>query len=198
MEYAELEKLWKTYDSKLNRLERLNKRLIIESLAKKQQKKINWLQFRNYYGLIIVPIALIIALHPQIKKGSIDDIKFVTGVMLLLAAIGYNTWHTISLIKTLKKVDLIKDTVIKSASKLNEYKKVVVSRFKTVYISMPITLAAVILIGWKDLQFGQNFYLLTLGLILFIVIKGNQQLQVFKKRMDKMINDINELKEYKE
>ena len=58
--------------------------------------------------------------------------------------------------------------------------------------------AAVILIGWKDLQFGQNFYLLTLGLILFIVIKGNQQLQVFKKRMDKMINDINELKEYKE
>ena len=56
MEYAELEKLWKTYDSKLNRLERLNKRLIIESLAKKQQKKINWLQFRNYYGLIIVPI----------------------------------------------------------------------------------------------------------------------------------------------
>ncbi|WP_346858589.1 hypothetical protein [uncultured Draconibacterium sp.] len=198
MEYAELEQLWKTYDSKLNHLERLNKRLMVETLSRKPQKRINWLQYKNYYGLIMAPIILIFALHPQIQAGSLDDAKFVAGIVLLLVLIGYNTWHFITMINKLKKVDLINDSVIKSADRLNDYKSRFIARFKSVYVSMPVTLAGVLLIAWEDLHFGQNLYILIIFLSLFTVIWGNKQLQVFKKRMNKLVHDINELNEYKE
>lgn len=198
MEYSELEKLWIQYDSKLNHLESLNKKLILETLSKKPQKKINWLQFRNYYGLIIAPAILIVALHPQFKSDSLNDTKFVIGAALLLTIIGYITWHFITLIKKIKKIDLINDTVVQSANNLNKYKLLVISRFKSTFITFPVTMVGVLLIGWEGFNFDRNLYLFIVGIFLFAVLWGKNQLRVFNKKLDKLVNDINELKEYKE
>jgi uncharacterized membrane protein len=73
-----------------------------------------------------------------------------------------------------------------------------VSRFKLLFITLPVTLAGVILIGWDGFRFDQNFYLFTAGISLFIVWWAHKQLQRLKKRIDKLVKDINELKEYKE
>lgn len=198
MEYSELEKLWIQYDSKLNHLETLNKRLILETLSRKLQKKINWLQFRNYYGPILIPVFLVVALYPQFNPDSMNDPKIVAGSLLLLASLGFSTWYSITLINKIKKVDLINDTVIKSATQINDYKRMEVSRFKLLFITLPVTLAGVILIGWDGFRFDQNFYLFTAGISLFIVWWAHKQLQRLKKRIDKLVKDINELKEYKE
>ena len=197
MEYNELEKLWIQYDSKLNHLETLNKKLILETLSKKSYKKINWLRFRNYLWIFMAPVVVIVALHPQLKSNRLDEPKFIIGVILLLLVIGYSIWYFIALINKLKRIDLIKDTVIESATRINEYKQMVVSRFKAAFITMPVTLAGVLLIGWEGFNFAYNLYLLIIGLFLFAVLWGKRQLQVFKRKMDKLVSDIDELKEYK-
>ena len=198
MEYNELEKLWQQYDSKLNHLEKLNKKLIVETLSKKHQKKINWLQYRNYYGIIIGPVVLIFSLYPQFNTDSMNDPKFVTGVALLSLILGYLIWHSITLISKLKKVDLLNSTVIESASRMNEYKKLMLLRAKSVFLTFPVTLAGVVLIGWEGFHFDRNFYLLIVGLTLVTVLLVKSRLQQFKKKIDILVNDINELKEYKE
>ncbi len=198
MEYSELEKLWKTYDSKLNRLEKLNKKLILETLSKKPQKKLNWQKYRNYYGLIVGPVVLTVALHPMFKPTSLSDAKFLAGAMLLLLTIAFSTWFSVTAINKLKKVDLINDTVLESATRINEYKEMYVSRSNWIYITFPTTLAGVLLIGWDSLHFDKNLFLFIAALSLISVFLGKTQLQRFKKRMDKLVCDIDELKEYKE
>ncbi len=198
MEYNDLEKLWLQYDNKLNRLEELNKKIIFETLSKKPQKKISWLQFRNYLWIVMGPLILIVALHPQFKPDSLHDAKFVTGTVFLLFVVAYSTWFFISLINKLKKIDLTNNTVIESAKRINDYKQIVVSRFKATFITMPVTWIGVLLIGWNGLTFDKNLYLLIIGTFLFAFLWGKKQLQEFKRKMDKLGQDIDELKMYKE
>lgn len=197
MEYEELQTLWKTYDQKLDRLEKLNKKLIIETCSKKSQKRINWLQYRNYYGLIMLPVILIVALHPQFKASNVDT-KFIIGVILLLGLIVHSTWHFITGINQLRKVNLINDNVIESITKINNYKRIVIRDFKSLFITMPVALAGVLLIGWKGFHFDQNLILFIIGLILFTLLWGKRQLKGLTKRIDKLLTDIQELEEYKE
>ena len=197
MEYEELQTLWKTYDQKLDRLEKLNKKLILETYSKKSQRRINWLQYRNYYGLIMMPVVIIVALHPQFKASNVDT-KFIIGAVLLLGLIGYSTWYFITGINQLKKVDLINDTVIESATKINGYKRMVISNYKSIFITMPVALAGVLLIGWKGFHFDQNLILFIIGLFLFTLLWGKRQLRELSKRIDKLLIDIQELKEYQD
>ncbi|HBL76200.1 MAG: hypothetical protein A2W90_10090 [Bacteroidetes bacterium GWF2_42_66] len=197
MEYEELQILWKTYDQKLDRLEKLNKKLILETCSKKSQKRINWLQYRNYYGLIMLPVILIVAMHPQFKASNVDT-KFIIGAMLWLGLIVHSTWHFITMISQLRKVDLINDNVIESATKINDYKRMVIRGSKSLFITMPVALAGVLLIGWKGFHFDQNLMLFIIGLILVSFILRKRQLKGLTKRIDKLLTDIQELEEYKE
>jgi len=197
MEYEELQTLWKTYDQKLDRLEKLNKKLVLEAYSKKSQRRINWLQYRNYYGLIMVPVVIIVSLHPQFKASNVDT-KFIIGAMLLLGLIVHSTWHSITGIIQLKKVNLINDNVIESATKINSFKKILIRGYKSLFITMPVGCAGVLLIGWKGFHFDQNLILFIIGLILFTLLWGKRQLRELSKKIDKLLIDIQELKEYQD
>lgn len=197
MEYEELQNLWKTYDQKLDRLEKLNKKLILETYSKKSQRRINWFQYRNFYSLIMMPVVIIVALHPQFKDSNVDT-EFIIGAVLLLGLIVHSTWHFITGIKQLKKVNLINDNVIESATKINDYKRIVIRGYKSLFITMPVACAGVLLIGWKGFHFDQNLILLIIGITLFAFIFGKQQLKERTKRIDKLLIDIQELKEYQD
>ena len=91
MEIEELKAIWQQYDSKLDNLERLNKKLIMETLSKKPQKKLNWMKYRSAYSMFIVPFALAVSLSPNFRVDNVD-LKFLIGCMLTLASVVYLTW----------------------------------------------------------------------------------------------------------
>ena len=50
MEYEELKLMWEKYDNKLDYLEKLNKKLIRETLFKRPRRKLNWHRFQSIFG----------------------------------------------------------------------------------------------------------------------------------------------------
>lgn len=72
MEIEELKTIWQQYDFKLNNLEKLNKKLVLESLSKKPQRKLKWMTYKSIYGAVMGPIILILVFYPHLKIENID------------------------------------------------------------------------------------------------------------------------------
>jgi len=196
MEYEEFEKLWNKYDEKLNKLTTINKLVLTKTIAQSSQKTIDWFQYRNYYGIILVPLMLIFVLHPYLIPFN-PDINIIAGSLLLLASIGYSIWHFISVINLLKKVDVANDSVIESINKINRYNKSGINRIKAQIITGPMLLAALVLIIWDKLTFNPNFFVAVAALAFASFLFAKRHLNQYKKRINNLLSDIEELKEYK-
>ena len=197
MEYKDLEVLWKQYDEKLSRLEKINKVLVKNTLLQKPQKKLKWLEFSSLYSLIALPGILLIALHPQFKTENIDLI-FIIGCVLMLTVVLYLCIKNLKSYLILKKMDLSSDSAIQSLGKITKLKKIAENFGKYVFIYYPAVYLGGILIGWKSFVFTTNtilflsiFFLITYYLNICGVGK-------YKERYNKLEKDIIELKEYTE
>lgn len=197
MDYNELEKLWNRYDDKLNKLGTLNKLVLIKTISQSSQKKIYWLQFQNYYGVIIVPLILIFVFHSYLIPFNPEP-KLIIGSLILFLFVIYSTWHFIYGIIQLKKVDVARDSVMESVNKINRYKTNVINRYKAQLITGPVLLAAIILIGWKGFTFDLNFYLFTAFLIMVTFLFAKRGLKQHKERIKKLLSDVEELNDYKD
>ncbi|HPF50971.1 MAG TPA: hypothetical protein PK335_05325 [Draconibacterium sp.] len=197
MEYNEIEKLWNKYDEKLNTLTTMNKLVLTKTIAQSSQKTINWLQYRNYYSIILVPLMLIFLLHPYLIPFN-PDIKIIAGTLLLLTFIGYSIWHFISGINQLKKVDVVNDSVIESVNKINRYNTSGINRIKAQIISGPMLLAALLLIVWDKLTFNPNFFVAVAALAFASFLFAKRHLNQHKQRIEKLLSDVEELKYYKD
>jgi hypothetical protein len=197
MEYEELKALWEKYNNKLENLEKLNKKLIMETLAGKSQKKINWHKFQSIYALIAVPIILIIALYPNFKQENFNWI-FILGCVMITITIFYISIINLKSYLILKSIDLSHNTIIESTRKIIEYKQLVSNRWKHAFFYYPIIFAGVILLGWNRFVFDFNtIFFLT---IVFIVTYTINILSPKKheKKIDRLEKEISELKEYEE
>jgi len=197
MEYKELELLWKQYDEKLDNLEKINKKLLKETLLQKPQKKLNRLEFGSLYSSIALPIILIIALHPNFRVENLDW-QFVLGCILSFAVVLYLCIANVSSYLALKKIDLSSDSVIQSLGKVTKLKKISNNFRKYVFLYYPAIFLGCILIGWHSFVFNTNtivFLSVLFAVTYYLNIwgTGNQ-----KKRIDKLEKDIVELKEYTE
>ena len=196
MDYIELENLWKQYDTKLDNLEKLNKKLMVETLARKPQKRLNRFMFNNYYGLIMTPVILLVALHDFFFTNNIDTL-FIIGCCLILGVIFYNVRYYIMAISILKKVNIINDTVVESATKISKFKMLYISVMKSPYIAGPILLAGILFIGWDHFKFDTGTIIFIIILLTFMFITGKIKTKRYQQKIDKLLIDINELKEYK-
>ena len=195
MKYEELELLWKRYDDKLDNLEKINRKLLKDKLLEKPQKKLNRLEFNSLYGLIAIPIILIIALHPNFKTENFDW-KFILGCFFVLGVVIYLCMENLRCYSILKKINLSTETTIQSLEKIVKLKSISNNIRKYVVIYYPIVYLGGILIGWNSFVFSFNTILFLS--ILFIVtyyanIWGGQK---YKERMNKLEKDILELEEY--
>lgn len=197
MEYEEIKTIWKKYDDKLDNLEKLNKKMITEILIRKPQKKLNWMRFQNLYGLIMVPIVLVIALHPVLKIENID-LKFIIGFILTLSVIVYLCYIHFKGFIALKNIDLQNDSVIESAKKVNDFKNVVNIRQKYTFITYPILFSGVLLVCWNGFHFDKSTILFMIGLFVFALTLGYKQFKIYLNRIEKLGKEILELNEYKE
>jgi hypothetical protein len=101
MEYDELKSMWEQYNSKLDNLEKLNKKIILENLSGKPKRKINWYKFQSLYGLLAVPIILAVALYPTYTTAKFDW-KFISGALMILAVVIYVSYYNYKSICRLK------------------------------------------------------------------------------------------------
>ncbi len=196
MEYEELNSLWKEYDQKLDNLEKLNKKMITETLIKKPQKRINRMVFQNIYGLLMVPIVLTMVLYPYFKIENID-VRFIIGCILTLFAISNLSYIYFRGYKALQKINLQYDSVIESIKKVNDYKNIVYGKMYFIYF-ISLTLAAgIVMIVWKGLHFNNSTILAITGLLIFMIFWTYKKSKMQVNKIDALKKDILELEEYK-
>lgn len=197
MEYKELELLWKQYDEKLDNLERINKKLLKDTLLRKPQKKLNRLEFNSLYGLIAIPIIILVALHPNFTAENVDG-KFILGCLFVLSVIVYLFIQNLRSYSILNKINLTSDTIIQSSKKVIKLKSISNSFQQGVFIYYPILFLGIILISWNLFVFNTNTILFLVILFLITYSLNIWGIKKYKERINKLEKDILELKEYAE
>jgi hypothetical protein len=197
MEIEELKTIWQQYDRKLNNLEKLNKKLVMETLLRKPQSKLNRMKFRSIYGIIVGPIVLTIALHPLFKLENID-LKFIVGCILSLAVLVYLGYTNIKAHKTLKLINLNEDPVIKSIQYVNQY-NIIMNNSKKYYLIICLALfTGVLLIGWKGFTFNTKTILYMVALFVFTLVWGIKKMKMEQEKIEVLKKEILDLKEYQQ
>jgi len=196
MEIGELKTIWQQYDLKLNNLEKLNKKLVLETLSRKPQSKINWMRYRSIYVLFMIPI-LIVVLYPYIKIEYIDW-KMIIGCILSLSVVINWAYIYLENFGALKGINLAKDPIIESAQKITDYKSIFNRRQKFVWITYPVLFAGILLITWNAYTFNTKTILFMAGLFIFALLLGIKQFKEQKQRIDRLEKEILELNEYKD
>lgn len=197
MEYGELELLWKRYDDKLDNLEKINRKLLKDRLLEKPQKRLNRIEFSSLYGLIAVPIILLIALHPNFKTENLDW-KFILGCFFVLGVVLYVCTENLRTYLISKKIDLSIETTIQSLGKIVKLKIISNNIRKYVVIYYPLAYLGGILIGWNSFVFTFNTILFLSTLFIVTYYANIWGVRKYKERINKLEKDILELEEYTE
>lgn len=195
MEYRELELLWKRYDEKLDNLEKINEKLLKDTLLTKPQKKLNRLKFSSLYGLIAVPIIILIASHPNFTAENVDW-KFVLGCLSVLGVVLYLCVENLRSYLVLRKIDLSSDTLIQSQKKVVKLKSISDNFRKYVFLYYPILFSGGILMGWNGFVFKLKTILFLSILFVVTYYVNIWGIGKYKERINKLEKDIQELKEY--
>ena len=195
MEYKELEELWKKYDSKLDKLENLNKKLLKETLLKRPRRKLGWHKFYSLYGLIMTPIILIVALHPNFTKENIDW-KFLIGCGLSIMVVIYFGYINLKSYLIVQNIDLSKDSIIDSTNRVIAFKKIYNIRWKHAFIYYPVIYSGVILIAWNSFVFDSKTIVFLIGLFIVTYIANIIGPKTTRNRITRLEKDILNLKEY--
>lgn len=195
MEIEELKTIWQQYDRQLNNLEKLNKKLVMETLLKRPESKLTRMKFQSIYGILVGPIVLVIALHPLFKIENVD-LKFIVGCILSLMVLIYLVYINFKGLSALKGINLGGDPVIESARKVNNFKSIVNTRQKSVFITYPILGTGILLIIWKDLQFDIKTLIIVAGFLIFSRVLAYKQFKNQQQRIAELEKEILDLKEY--
>lgn len=197
MEYEELKSIWEKYDSKLDNLEKMNKKIILETLLSKPRGKLKWIKFKSIYMLIGTPVltCLFIFVFGHFVLENIDA-TFIVGSILVISVTVYFSYLQLRSYLKLKQITIETDSVFESATKISNFKLQYNARWKHAVIYYPIMYAGTLLIIWEPLKFSTNtiVYLTAVFIITYVVnIKGPK---IYRDRMERLENEIMNLKEY--
>ena len=196
MEYEELEKLWRKYDNKLDNLERLNKKLLKETLLKKPRRKINWYKFQSIYGLIMAPIIFVVAFRPRLFSTDNFNLLFVAGLIICIGVLIYIANYYLKSYRILRKVDLSNDSLIDVAKKVNLFKVNFNKQRKfSFYYSLLFFIGVLLLIWDKSMLSLQKimFFVILATVINILRIKGGK---VSIERLQKLEKELEDIEEY--
>lgn len=197
MDYKELEILWNNYSRKLEKLEKINKKLIKETLLRKPRRKLNWHKFNSLYGLVMLPIILIVAMHPNFTKANLDW-KLVAGCLISSMVVLYLGMLNFKSYNILKKIDLGSNSILDSASRVIEFKKLYATRWKHAFIYYPVMCLGVLLIIWNNFTFDTKSIRFLIGLFIVTYAANILGPRTYRNRIVRLEKDIIDLREYVE
>jgi len=195
MEIEELKTIWQQYDLKLNNLEELNKKLVMQTLSKKPKSRLNLMRFQIIFVLMLLPIVLIIVLSHYFKIENIDW-KFIIGCILTLSVVIYLSYYNFKNFMALKKINIGVDTIIETAKKVNEYKETIKNRRKYGWIPLPLIFTGVLLIACNAFTFDFKTILSMAGLFVFALVLWIIKYKNKSEKIEKLEKEILDLKEY--
>jgi len=195
MEIEDLKTIWEKYDNKLDNLEKLNKKLVVEIISKKPQRKLNWLKFKSMYGLIMPPIILVLVFGPRFRSENID-LNLIIGSCLILSIMVYLGYISFKSVLALRGIDLSQDSVIESAKKVNNYMTILNVRHKYSFVTYPLLFVGTLLVIWNGIHFNLKTLLEMIGLFVIIIYVSNKQFKVYRAGVDRLEKEIRELEEY--
>jgi len=195
MEYEELKSMWEKYDSKLDNLENLNKKLLIATLSKKPRHKSIFLKYKSIYSIIIYSIALIILIYSNFKLENIDW-KFVMGCVFAISVVVYGIYINFKTFIAFNDLDLGNDSAIESARKTNKIKSVFKTRYRNSLITLPLLYSGIVLIAWNSIAFSTLTTIFIVGLFVLLFLYNLIGPNIHKNMIDKFEKDIFELNEY--
>jgi len=195
MEYEELKSMWEKYDRRLDNLENLNKKLLVETLSKKPRLKLFLLKYKSIYSIIIYPIVLTFLLYPNFKHENIDW-KFVLGSVFAVSVVIYAIYINLKTFIAFNDLDLGKDSAIETARKSNKIKSVFKTRYRNALITLPLLYCGIVLIAWNSINFNTLTTIFIIGLFVLLFLYNLKGPGIHKKMIDKFEKDIFELNEY--
>jgi len=195
MEIEELKKMWQQYDLKLNNLEKLNKRLILETLSKKPKRNLNWIQGKIIYAIIVTPLVFIIV-FPKFFTIENIDWQMIVGGILSIAVLIILMYFYIKGFIALIGIKVNDDPIVESFRKVCNYKSIINRRQKYLWISYPILLAGIVLIERKTLTFDTEGLLFMTAILVFLYAIGFVRFRYQQKEIKDLEKELNELKEY--
>jgi hypothetical protein len=195
MEIDELKKIWQQYDLKLNNLEKINKKLILETLSKKPKKKLSWIQGKIIYAIIVTPLVFIIVIPKFFTIGNIDWQMIVGGILSISVLIILMYFYFKGFI-ALIGIKVNQDSIVESVRKVIQYKSIINTRQKYLWISYPILLAGIILIERKTLNFDTEGLLFMTAILIFIFAIGYVRFRYQQNEIKDLEKDMTELQDY--
>lgn len=92
-------------------MEKMNKKLLRDTLLKKPQKRLNRLEFGSLYTIPILPVVALVAQHPNFTAENFEW-KFILGCVLKLVVMAYLCIESSRVYILIKKIDLNTDPVL--------------------------------------------------------------------------------------
>ena len=71
MEYEELKSLWEKYDKRLDHLEKMNEKILFESLSRKPKRMISFLKYKCIYTIMVYPFSLLLIIYANFNIENI-------------------------------------------------------------------------------------------------------------------------------
>jgi len=195
MEIEELKNMWQQYDRKLNNLEKLNKRLIMETISKKPKRNLSWIQVKIIYAIIATPLIYIIVFPHFFTIGNIDW-QMIVGGILSIAVLIILMYFYIKGFITLIGIKVNDDTIVESFQRVCNYKSIITRRQKYLWISYPILLVGIVLIYRKTLTFDTRGFLFMTALLVFLYVVGYAKFRYQQNEIKVLEKELKELKEY--
>lgn len=195
MESDELKTLWKILDDKIDNLNKINKKMILNSFAKTQQMKFNRIYYSKVFGSLIGPLGVLFFVYMYIKFYSFDW-KTVIGIFSTFFFIVYQIVYSVKSMKILKSINLENDSLIESAKKIGTLRSIYYHFVKHSFWSVPLYFIGYLLVAWNSFVFDtKTIFLLCILLIVFLfymVISLKKQ----QRRYDVLEKELLELDDY--
>ena len=119
----------------------------------------------------------------------------VTFLPLILVFVVIISYLNLKGYMVLKGVDLSNNSIIESARKVTEFKRLFVRKRKFNLMAFPLSFAGILLISWKSFHFDSNTIIFLIGVFVFSLALGYNQLKMYKARIERLEKEIQDLNE---
>ena len=142
----------------------------------------------------MLPVVLTLGLHDLFRIENID-LKFIIGSLQTLVFVVVLSYLNFRGFMLLQGVDLSNNSIIESARKVTEFKRLFVRKRKFNLMAFPVFFVGVVLISWQALDFHSNVLFILIIVGVFSMFMGYKNLKLYKgkiERLEKEIHDLNE------
>ena len=192
-----MQTIWKEYDQKLDRLEKLNRKLVIETLSQKPQKRINRYMSQNLLGMLGTPVILLFVLSKYIDLNQLNN-YVLTGIGLVLIAIVYLSYIYFKGYQALRMINLQSDPVMESVRKINDFKAILWGKMSYNYIVSFVLLGGILLIIWKEIRMDPFTLSFIVAYFVAMIFWIRKKTKMHLGNIENLKKDILELEEYRD